>query len=186
MNNKTSTLIITLTILGLISAIILSFVYLWTMPKINEHQAKAQEEAVFAVLPGTVEYKEVVKDGIVFFEGYDESNNLIGVAMVIEGGGFQGQIKLMIGTNPILEKIFGIQILNHQETPGLGARISEEDYRDNFADKPFGDYKVVKRPVSNDYEVEAISGATISSTKVSDIVEKALQDIQHYYNGGGA
>lgn len=181
--NNLSRLIITLTVIGLVSALALSFVYLWTTPKINEHQARAKELAIKAVLPGAEEIKEVNKDGKTFYEGF-KSGGRVGVAMVAEGGGFQGTIELMLGADPDNGKIYGIQILNHAETPGLGANIETEDYRNNFAKKPFGDYRVVKRPATDPMEVEAISGATISSEKVTNIVEKAVKDIQRAYGGG--
>ncbi|MDI3548816.1 MAG: H+/Na+-translocating ferredoxin:NAD+ oxidoreductase subunit [Halanaerobiales bacterium] len=184
MNNSTGRLILTLTVLGLVSAFILAFVFQWTLPYIIKHQAKAQERAVFAVLPGASDYKEVEKDGQVFFEGFDQSGKRIGVAIKATGGGFQGMITVMVGTDPEAEKVYGIQVLEHQETPGLGAFITGEKYEANFIDKPFGDYKVVKRPATSPYEVEAISGATISSTKVTSIVEKAIKDIQRAYGGG--
>ncbi len=184
MNNKTSGLIITLTVIGIVSAILLAFVYQWTTPYIEKHQAKAQEAAVFTVLPEAERYQEVTKDGMTFFEGYDSANSRVGVAMVVTGGGFQGNIELMVGVDLSKQQINTISILNHQETPGLGARITEKAYRNNFANKPFGEYQVVKREPTDPMQVEAISGATISSEKVTIIVENAIQKIQQAYGGG--
>jgi Na+-translocating ferredoxin:NAD+ oxidoreductase subunit G len=181
MGNSTGRLILTLTVLGLISAFVLAFVFQWTMPLITQHQARAQEEAVFTVLPGADEYKEVNKGGQVFYEGFNRSGERVGVAIKTTGGGFQGMITVMVGTNPVDGKIYGIKVLEHQETPGLGAFITGEGYEENFKGKPFGDYRVVKRPAVDSYEVEAISGATISSTKVTEIVEKAVEDVKHIY-----
>ncbi len=173
-------LVLTLTILGLFSALALAFVFQWTTPYINEHQEIAKKEAILAVLPQSDDYQEVQKDGITFYKG-----NMNGeVAMITQGGGFQGTIRLMIGTNPEEGKIYGIRILEHSETPGLGAFITSDKYRGNFQDKPFGEYKVVKRPIDNQYEVEAISGATISSEKVTGIIEKAVKEIERIYGGG--
>jgi len=173
-------LILTLTILGIISALSLAFVFEWTTPIIEKHQEVARKEAIMAVLPNSDSYTEVVKDGTTFYEGNKDGE----VAMLTSGGGFQGEIELMLGANPSQGKIFAIQVLNHQETPGLGAYITGEDYENNFIDKPFGDYKVVKRPVSSPMEVEAISGATISSAKVTNIIEEAINKMKLAYGGG--
>ncbi len=181
--NSLSKLIITLTVIGLVSAFALAFVFLWTTPKIEEHQAMAKEEAIRAVLPGAEEIQEVKKGDQIFYEGY-KSGSRVGVAMVAEGGGFQGMIELMLGTDPASGKIYGIRVLTHSETPGLGANITGKKYKTNFVDKPFGDYNVVKRPAESPMEVEAISGATISSEKVTTIVEKAVEDIESVYGGG--
>jgi electron transport complex protein RnfG len=180
-DNNLVKLVLTLTIIGIVSAVSLAFVYEWTIPYINEVQARKQKKAVFAVLPGADEYKEVHKDGVNFFEGYSESGQRVGVAIIATGGGFQGMIDVMVGTDTQTEKIYGIKILSHMETPGLGARITEAEYKNNFKNKPFEDYDVVKGIAKDEYDVVAISGATISSTKVTNIVEKAIQDIKRVY-----
>lgn len=172
-------LILTLALLGFISALSLAFVYEWTTPMIEEHQEVAKKEAILQVLPESDGYQEVEKDGLTFYEGNKDGE----IAMITKGGGFQGEIELMLGFNPTENKIYAIKVLNHSETPGLGAFITGEKYESNFINKPYGDYKVVKRPVDNPYEVEAISGATISSVKVTDIVEKALEQIKSVYGG---
>ena len=177
-------LVITLTVIGIISALTLAFVYQWTTPYIKEHQAAAQEKAVFNVLPDAETFKEVSKNGHTFYEGYNNAGSRVGIAYIAAGGGFQGQIELMIGVNLNEEKIYGISILTHSETPGLGARITEDAYKSNFVDKPFGDYTVIKRETTDPTEVEAISGATISSEKVTTIIENAVSTIQNAYGGG--
>ncbi len=183
MKDNMSKLIITLTVIGIISALVLAFVYQWTLPYIKEHQAQEQKEAIFTVLPEAVEYKEVKKDGITFYEGFDKSGTRIGVAQKINGPGFQGIIELMIGVNPESENIYGIRILGHEETPGLGANIEGEKYRSNFKNKAFADFKVVKRAAKTASEVEAIAGATISSRKVTNIVERAIANVKNVYGG---
>ncbi|MFW6381212.1 MAG: RnfABCDGE type electron transport complex subunit G [Bacillota bacterium] len=173
-------LIITLTILGIISAVVLAFVYEWTTPKIEEHTRAARESAILAVLPESDSFREVKKSGMVFYEGNKDNE----VAMIISGGGFQGQIELMIGANPTTEKIYAIRVLNHSETPGLGANITGEKFGNNFTNKPFGEYEVVKKPVDQKqepYKVEAISGATISSEKVTSIIEEAIKELKEVY-----
>jgi len=173
-------LILTLTIIGLISALALAYIYQITTPIIEEHQALAKKEAVLNVLPKSDSYTEVEKEGIIFYEGNVKGE----VAMSASGGGFQGKIELMIGANPFEGKIYRITILNHSETPGLGAKINDEKFESNFTGKPFGAYWVVKQPVSNSLEVEAISGATISSQKVTDIVSEAVNKMKLAYGGG--
>src|SRR6056297_690613 len=164
MDTKISKLILTLAVIGIISAIALSFVYQWTTPYIQKHQAKARQQAVKSVIPNAEEFKEIQKNGQTFYEGYDSVGNRVGIAMIASGPGYQNVIELMIGVNINEEKIYGIKILSHEETPGLGARITGQEYKSNFEDKPFGDYTEVKRATQTELEVEAIAGATISST----------------------
>ena len=185
MDNSLGKLVLTLTIIGIVSALALTFVYEWTTPYINKHKAKAREKAVFEVIPGAQEYKEVNHNGQKFFEGYGESGDRIGVAMIASGPGFQGMIKMMVGVDMADKKINSIRILEHQETPGLGALITGKEYKSNFKGKPFSDsYNVVKKDTSDPYKVEAIAGATISSQKVTNIVEGALKKFNKAYGGG--
>ncbi len=177
-------LAVTLTIIGMVSALFLAFVYQWTLPYIKEHQAAAREQALKNVLPGAVNFEEIEKNDKVFFAGYDENDVKVGVAIITRGPGFQGMIDIMVGTDPGQGKILDIYILDHEETPGLGARITEEEFRDNFNEMPFGEYQVIQTSPDTSYEVEAISGATVSTESVVEIVEKAVNDIKNIYGGG--
>jgi len=183
MNKNIGKLVMTLTIIGIISALSLAFVYEWTTPYIEKHAAKARESGIFEVVPEAESYEEVTKNGMTFYEGY-KSGQRVGVALIEEGPGFQGMIKLMVGANPANGEIYGIKILEHEETPGLGANITTDSYKSNFEGKPFGEYDVIKRETSDPYQVEAIAGATISSEKVTRIVEDAVDKIQNAYGGG--
>ena len=185
-NDKNSmfNLIKTLTIIGIISGLALSFVFQWTQPHIAEHERQALEKSIYTVLPDAEEYQEVEKNGLIFYEGFDQHGSQVGVAYKSTGNGFQGEIVVMVGTDPQQEKILAISILQHQETPGLGARITEERFKNNFSDKPFGDYEVVTGSTEEPYEVEAISGATISVENVVQIVERAVKIISEEYGSG--
>jgi len=182
--NSKKAMIITLATIGIISALLLTFVYEWTTPYIQANQAKKQKQAINEVLPKVEKIKEVEKNGSVFYEGYDASGNQVGVAFISSGGGYNGVIKIMIGVDLKSNEIYKISILNHQETPGLGARITGKKFKSNFKNKPFGDYTVVKTPPSKETQVQAIAGATISSRSVTKIIEDALGKINSAYGGG--
>ncbi|MGM0409659.1 MAG: RnfABCDGE type electron transport complex subunit G [Bacillota bacterium] len=183
MDNSIGKLVLTLTIIGIISALALTFVYEWTTPHIEKHEAKTREGAILEVIPEAESYEKVNKNGNTFYEGYN-SGERVGVALIAEGSGYQGIIEVMVGADPENGKVNGIKILSHEETPGLGANITTDDYKSNFVDKPFGEYEVIKRETSEPYQVEAIAGATISSEKVTSIVEDAVDKIQTAYGGG--
>ena len=183
-DNNLSRLILTLTIIGVISALSLAVVYQWTTPYIEEHQARAREEAIFSVLEGAVDYEETTRNGITFFEGFDEGGNLVGVSFIATGSGYQGAIEIMVGYDPANNEILSISVLNHEETPGLGARITEEEFKDNFANKPIGEYELVSREPTDPYEVETIAGATISARAVKNIVSDAGFTFEEFYGGG--
>jgi electron transport complex protein RnfG len=93
-------------------------------------------------------------------------------------------IEIMIGVDLNEEKIYEFSVLNHAETPGLGARITEPQFKSNFEDKTFADYTVVKTPPQKETEVQAIAGATISSVSVTRIIESGLDKVTAAYGGG--
>ncbi|MFP4021058.1 MAG: RnfABCDGE type electron transport complex subunit G [Halanaerobium sp.] len=182
--NSMKSLVLTLSIIGIVSALTLTFVYEWTTPYIEANQAETQRLAISEVLPGAEEIEEVEKNEKTFFEGYDADGNRVGVAYQDSGGGYNGSIELMVGVNLDDQEIYRFSVLNHEETPGLGARITEEDFKANFENKAFGDYEVVKTSPSDDSEVQSIAGATISSANTTRIIENAVETITEAYGGG--
>ena len=182
--NSTKSLILTLVTIGIVSALLLTFVYEWTTPYIEANQAQARKQAINEVLPNVEEVEEIEKDGKTFFEGYDSGGNRVGVAYQHSGGGYNGVIELMIGFDLESQEINKFSVLNHEETPGLGARITEQEFKANFENMPFGDYRVVKTPPSEETEVQAIAGATISSENTTRIIEEAVNIVTEAYGGG--
>jgi electron transport complex protein RnfG len=93
------------------------------------------------------------------------------IAFENKGPGFGGDIGVMVGFDLEKDVLTGIGILTHQETPGLGARISETTFTDNFKNKPITTVFKVKK---DNGEVDAISGATNSSKGVCTAVQKCV------------
>ncbi|UCH96341.1 MAG: RnfABCDGE type electron transport complex subunit G, partial [Candidatus Aminicenantes bacterium] len=93
------------------------------------------------------------------------------VAFESKGVGFGGNIGVMVGFDLGKDVLTGIGILTHQETPGLGARVSETTFTDNFKNKPITAVFKVKK---DNGEVDAVSGATYSSKGVCAAVEKSV------------
>jgi len=88
--------------------------------------------------------------------------------------GYGGNINVSIGIG-IDRKVTGVIIGDSNETPGLGSKVKEEDFRNQFAGISLGnDIKAVKGKSSGDKEISAISGATISSKAVTSAVNAAM------------
>ncbi|RMD73251.1 MAG: FMN-binding protein [Lentisphaerae bacterium] len=109
----------------------------------------------------------------------DQANHCLGWGILTSGQGFNGEIQLLLALDAKAEKIVDIDILAQSETPALGDQITNQDsplrqsYRKGLsASRPV---VVVKRQANvKDNEVEALSGATISSESVTAIVNVAL------------
>lgn len=99
--------------------------------------------------------------------------NIIGYSFESSGSGYGGTIDILVSLSD-LETINGISIINHMETPGLGARIVESSFTEQFKGVPISDVKLRK----DDGQIDAISGATISSLAVVKAVrETALEKV---------
>jgi electron transport complex protein RnfG len=166
-------LVIVLTLIMIISAGVLSFVQQKAKPIIEQHAKEKQEAAILTVLPGAEKYEEVNKDGLTLYKGIDNSGSTVGYAMTNSGQGFQSILKLMIGFDLNQGKLLKIKILNQAETPGLGSRISEKEFQSQFVGKDFSDSFTAKE------DVDAISGATISSQAIADVIEDAINKLEN-------
>jgi electron transport complex protein RnfG len=93
------------------------------------------------------------------------------IAFESRGTGFGGDIGVMVGFDLEKDVLTGIGILTHQETPGLGARITESAFTDNFKGKSLTAVFKVKKDSG---EVDAVSGATYSSRGVCAAVGKCI------------
>jgi Na+-transporting NADH:ubiquinone oxidoreductase subunit C len=101
------------------------------------------------------------------------------------GPGLWGTIAAMVGLEPDARTLIRVEFIEQNETPGLGARISEERFREQFRGKR-GPLKLQPegRSTAGD-EFDAITGATITSTAVRDIVNRALEDALRAGPAGG-
>lgn len=182
-------LIVTLAITGLLSGLAIVSLYHLTLPRIQANQRAALERAVFEVLPGTQRVERLSWDGKrlapgvagegaledSIFAGYDAKEALVGYAVPAAGAGFQDTLKLIYGLDPSGAQVLGMTVLESRETPGLGDKI----YKDpNFiaefralAVEPV--IELIKGHGEKANQVDAITGATISSRAVVRIINKA-------------
>lgn len=88
------------------------------------------------------------------------------------GTGLWGKIKAMIGVDKKFNAITGIYFTSQNETPGLGARIDEEWFKKQFRGKLPPLTTVAEGAPTTDRQFDAITGATITSNGVKNMVNK--------------
>jgi len=109
----------------------------------------------------------------------NQKNDLLGWAIKAGGRGYADNIELLVGLGPDAEKIKGISILEQKETPGLGTKIAEKKFLNQFIDKTTESrFKAVRKQRQSVQDIIAVTGATISSKSVCDIVSGTVTDVK--------
>ena len=186
-----SRLILTLGMAGLLAGLIISGVNLYTRPLIAANKKQALTSAIYHVLPGSEQFTPLVWEEnrlqiasgtagevVNVYAGYDASNQLIGLAMVLEEPGFQDVIRAIFGYQPDDQVIIGYEVLQSKETPGLGDKIiKNQDFRSSFMSLNTMPLVVgVKEgEKTKNNEVEMITGATISSKTIVRMLNQGLE-----------
>ena len=183
---KVAHIIATLTLIGIIAGGSLSLVNNWAAPKIALNQKAETERAIFLVHLNGKRYEEIKKAGFEVYKVFNEKDSSVGYSLVYAGNGFQGKIKLMIGLTEDFNKITSIEVLEQSETPGLGTKILESPYKDQYNGlTPTPSIKLVKGvEPSSPNEVKAITGATISSRSVVAIVNEGVSKLKELESKG--
>ncbi len=177
---ESAKLVVVLTLVCLIAALALAGVDRLTKEPRLEQKRLAHLKAIKSVLPlfdnDPLKDKKETEE-ITFYLGKKEGE-IIGVAFSSKGEGYSGSITIMIGVNPKDDSITGIEILEHMETPGLGANIEKKEFKNQFAEKSLANSKLVdgELAVKKDKgDIDALTGATISSRGVTEAVDKGLK-----------
>ena len=104
----------------------------------------------------------------------------LGWAFNVSGPGFADKIELVVAVDKDFQKFCGYAVLASNETPGFGDRIKLPYYRRQFAGAPAGKLELVKTgdPEKKDSKIVAISGATVSSEAVVNIINNAITQVK--------
>jgi Na+-translocating ferredoxin:NAD+ oxidoreductase subunit G len=182
-------LLVTLTVITLLAGLSLGYVYQWTIAPIAKAQMDKQLRAIQAVIQGydnnpvTEQYKVATldgKDSLEFFPA-KVKGELIGIAVKTKSTkGYSGDVWLMVGfaVNGDIQRIV---VIEHKETPGLGSKMSSPKFLDQFFGKNPAQVKLKVKKDGGD--VDAITGATISSRAFSEAVQVAFDTFQSVNNG---
>jgi len=174
-------MITALVAVGIISGITLVFVYNYSKPKIEVNVAAETERAIRSIFSDVGSIEDTKEEEI--FRVEDGNGKLLGYAFIAEGNGYQGIIKLIVGVDNTISSMRGIEVLESQETPGLGAEIAGEDFRKQFEGLPLThpiEYIKNQKP-QKEYQIEAITGATISSRAVVNMLNKSIKEIRETF-----
>lgn len=169
---------IVLLIITAVTGFILGAVYTITLEPIRATRAREKNEALAATLPGATDFKTLdIQEGSAgnikeIYEG-SSNGNVVGYNFTVTPKGYGGLINLIVGISSD-GRIMDMKILNHNETPGLGAKAVEEPFAGQFKERTAETLAVTKTPPDADNQILAISGATITSSAVVRGINEAV------------
>ena len=170
--------------MGTVSGILLVAVNAFTSPLINQNEELKLKSSVLDVLEIAYHKDEIInifakqvsvsqRGAYMFYTSLNDAS----VAFAFYGPGLWGPISGIISLEKDLKTIRRLKILYQEETPGLGGRIAEESYLEQFKNKEVFP-KLIFRPEGKAQaknEVDAITGATGSSRAFEKLINENVQ-----------
>jgi electron transport complex protein RnfG len=169
-----NTMALKLALICAVAALALAQVDGFTREPIRLAEARAQRQAVEAVLPSFAALaadtvRPGLDDQVIYFTGRDSSGAVAGTAFTaVSGLGYSGEIEVMVGLDTA-GRVNGVRVLRHAETPGLGANYTAPDVLDAFygGKDASTDWRVTK----DGGDVDAITGATVTGRALCDAID---------------
>lgn len=184
-----------------IAGFILGFVYQNTKGLIAEREAMDKKKACMEVFQNAVEFetidncfteetmnqfknngyeKETINEAV---KAVDGAGNILGYVLTITTSrGYGGNIQFTLGIQND-GVVNGISILSINETPGLGMQ-AEDVLKPQFANKQAKQFEYTKTGSTADNQIDAISGATITTNAITTGVNAGLYYFQNVLGGG--
>ncbi len=159
--------------------------------RIEQNKAAKLNDLTRALLPGAeifqpvetaieVELSDGSREKTRIFEVLAGDKQRLGWSFNAHGSGFAGPVELVIAVDKDFQKIMGFDVLASSETPGFGDQIKSDYYRKQYVGAPTEPLSLVKMgdPAVADAQIVAITGATVSSEAVVEIVNRFVTQIK--------
>lgn len=176
-----------------ISGLGLSYVNGLTSPLITKQMIKEKNDSMREVFPAgervvdeTATYlagtaDPVIKEITIAYAGEKPA----GVIYLVQTKGYSGPISLLAGFDIDSKKLTAIKVLSQSETPGLGAKAKDANFRERYRNKQAAvPLEVVKTPPTKDNQVQAITASTITSRAVTLGVNRAREHFVASFRAG--
>lgn len=195
-------MIATLGLVALVSGVLIVTAFTVTLPQIKENKRIATERAIDKTIPGAAVRKTflITPEGLTesadpspagpaVYAAYDGSGKLLGVAAEGSARGYQDVIRLLYAWSPECNCINGYYVLRNNDTPGIGDKIQKDAaFLANFKSldvRVTEDGKALLHPIvtvkhgtkTEAWQIDAISGATISSKAVGRALNESTRQV---------
>lgn len=170
---------INLIITCLASGLIIGLVYYVTAPIAAEKKELSKQESMKALVSDADNFK-AVPDKAEWFTA-EKGGKVVAYVVPGESKGYGGEIKMLVAVKPTGE-VIDYSIITSNETPGLGDNASKEPFRSEFKGKKEANLVVTKDAADKD-DIQAMTGATISSKAVTLAVKNAVHEVTELTGG---
>jgi electron transport complex protein RnfG len=189
-------MVATLGLVATLCGVLIVSAYQGTLEAVTANKRVALERAVFKVIPGAASMKEWVAtaDGVAaagsgekFYAAYDQAGGLRGIAAEAAASGYADVVRVLYAYDPDRQAVTGMGVIAMRETPGIGDKIiTDAAFLANFAaldarldgagQALANPIRVVKHGTKrNPWEIDAISGATVTSKAVGKGINESAQ-----------
>lgn len=194
-------MVATLGLVATLCGVLIVSAYQGTLEAVTANKRIALQRAVFKVIPGAASMREYYAtragivaadgaapdDGVKFYATYDAAGQLKGIAAEGAAVGYADVVRVLYAYAPLAQHITGIGVVAQRETPGIGDKIiTDQRFLNNFAALDVtlnADRTALANPVrtvkhgtkTRPWEIDAISGATVTSKAVGKGINDSAQ-----------
>jgi electron transport complex protein RnfG len=150
---------------------------------VESHRPKVEESVrviLKQVLPGAAEFKPVFdeQDQVLYYEAFSREGRKKGYGFIFSGLGMWGEIRYSGGLD-LDFRLTGVKILKQEETPGLGSRIEEPWFQEQFKGLAAGELEFTK----HGGKIDGITGVTTTCEAVVEAIKGEMTRIAGYAGG---
>lgn len=167
---------LTLALIGIVSAALLTAVHNVTDPIITERREREYRQALDNFFPGFDTFETKSLDEGQFDLIYGDSGDFKGIMATVDAMGYDGEISYNLAVDSEGE-IIGLRIVAHTETPGIGDVIERDSFQEQFLGKSFKD------PITAGEDVDIVSGSTVSTAAMINSIRHTTGVIAENYLG---
>jgi len=169
---------ITLAVIAILSASLLTGMESITEPIIQERRQEEFLKTLQDFFPGVEDYETEEIEGDSYNIIYDSEDEKIGIMVTVRTTGYEGAIHYNLAVDREGE-IIGIRIISHSETPGIGDVITTDGFQEQFIGKSYED------SIEAGEDVDIVSGATESTGAMINSISRVVNTIAEYFLGQG-
>ncbi len=172
---------IKLFVITVVCAAFLGVVYSVTKEPIAVQVEKAATESRLAAFPEAVSFEDakaeipeeysIIKN---VFYALDKDGNIIGATLGITARGYSSGLNMTMGIGAD-GTVKGVIIGDNNETPSIGKKALDADFLNQFTGKLYDNPLTYVKAASGDYDIEAVSGATVTTKGVTNAVNTAIE-----------